>query len=157
MVFLAFLQIFFFPLPCLSFHFFLPFPSPPSLETHKHTSHTTSLRYSVAKPCLTLCDSMGCNSARLSRPSPSPRVCSNSCPLTNHLILCRPLPLLSVFPSIKVFSNESAVHIRWPKYWSFNFSISSSNECSGLISSMFDCFDLLDVQGTLKSLLQHHS
>ena len=87
----------------------------------------------------------------------SHRVCSNSCPLTNHLILCRPLPLLSVFPSIKVFSNESAVHIRWPKYCSFNFSISSSNEYSGLISFSIDWFDVLAVQGTLKSLLQHHN
>ena len=77
---------------------------------------------------------------------------------SNHLILCRPLLLLpSVFPSISVFSNESALHIRWPKYWSFSFSISSSNEYSGLISFRIDWFDLLAVQGTLKSLLQHHS
>ena len=76
---------------------------------------------------------------------------------TNHLILCRPLLLLpSVFPIIRIFSNESALHIRWPKYWSFNF-ISLSNEYSGLISFMTDWFDLLAIQGTLKSLLQHHS
>ena len=77
---------------------------------------------------------------------------------TNHLILCHLLLLLpSVFPSIRVFSNESALHIRWPKYWSFSFSISPSNEYSGLISFKIDWFDLLAVQGTLKSLLQHHS
>ena len=77
---------------------------------------------------------------------------------SNHLILCRPLLLLpSIFPSIRVFPNESALHIRWPKYWSFSFSNSPSNEYSGLISFMIDCFDLFDVQGTLKSLLQHHS
>ena len=76
----------------------------------------------------------------------------------NHLILCRPLLLLpSIFPSISVFSNESALCIRWPKYWSFSFSISPSNEYSGLISFRIDQFDLLAVQGTLKSLLQHHS
>ena len=74
---------------------------------------------------------------------------------SNHLILCRPLLLLpSIFPSIKVFSNESVLHIRWPKYWSF--SISPSNEYSRLISFRIDWFDLLSVQGTLKSLLQHH-
>ena len=74
----------------------------------------------------------------------------------NHLILCHPLLLLSsIFPSIRVFSNESVLHIRWPKYWSF--SISPSNEHSGLIPFRTDWFDLLEVQGTLKSLLQHHS
>ena len=77
---------------------------------------------------------------------------------SNHLILCRPLLLLpSIFPSIRVFSNESALHIRWPKYWSFSFIISPSNEYSGLISFRIDWLDLLAVQGTLKSLLQHHS
>ena len=76
---------------------------------------------------------------------------------SNHLILCRPLLLLpSIFPSIRVFSNESALHIRWPKYWSFSFNISPSNEHPGLIFRM-DRLDLLAVQGTLKSLLQHHS
>ena len=73
----------------------------------------------------------------------------------NHLILCHPLLLLSIFLSIGVFSNESVLHIRWPKYWSF--SISPSNECSGLISFRMDWFDLLAAQVTLKSLLQHHS
>ena len=76
----------------------------------------------------------------------------------NHLIFCRPLLLPpSIFPSIRVFSNESVLHIRWPKYWSFSFSISPSTECSGLISFRMDCLDLLAVQGTLKSLLEHHS
>ena len=77
---------------------------------------------------------------------------------SNHLILCCPLLFLpSIFPSIRVFSNESALHIRWPKYWSFSFSISPSNEYSGLISFRMDWLDLLAVQGILKSLLQHHS
>ena len=77
---------------------------------------------------------------------------------SNHPILCRPLLLLpSIFPSIRVFSNESVLRIRWPKYWSFSFSISPSNEYSGLISFRMDWLYLLAVQGTLKSLLQHHS
>ena len=76
---------------------------------------------------------------------------------SNHLILCRPLLLLhSIFPSIRVFSNESDLPIRWPKYWSFSFNISPSNEHPGLISFRMDWLDLLGVQGTLKSLLQHH-
>ena len=76
----------------------------------------------------------------------------------NHLILCSPLLLLPpIFPNIRVFSNESALRMRWPKYWSFSFSISPSNEYSGLISFRIDRLDLLAVQGTLKSLLQHHS
>ena len=78
--------------------------------------------------------------------------------LSNHIILCCPLlPLPSIFPSIRVFSNESILLIRWPKYWSFSFSISPSNENSGLICFRMDWLDLLAVQGTLKSLLQHHS
>ena len=76
---------------------------------------------------------------------------------SNHLILCRPLLLPSIFPSIRVFSNESVLRIRWPKYWSFSFNISPSNEYSGLISFRIDWLDLLAVQGTLKSLLQNHS
>ena len=77
---------------------------------------------------------------------------------SNHLILCRPLLLLpSIFLSIRVFSNESVLHIRWPKYWSFSFSISPSSEYSGLLSFRMDWLDFLAVQGTLKSLLQHHS
>ena len=78
--------------------------------------------------------------------------------LSNHLILCCPLLLLpSTFPSIRVFSNESVLHIRWPKYWSFSFSIGASNEYSGLILFRIDWFDLLAVQRIIKSLLQHHS
>ena len=77
---------------------------------------------------------------------------------SNHLILCHPLLFLpSIFPSIRVFSNESVLHIRWPKYWSFSFSISPSNECPGLISFRMDWLDLLAIQGIHKSLLQHHS
>ena len=77
---------------------------------------------------------------------------------STHLILCRPLFLLpSIFPSLRVFFNESVLHIRWPKYWSFSFSISPSNRYSGLISFRIDWLDLLAIQGTLKSLLQHHS
>ena len=77
---------------------------------------------------------------------------------SNHLILCHPLLLLpSIFPSISIFSNESALHIRWPKFWGFRFSLSPSNEYSGLISFRMDWLDLLAVQGTLKSVLQHHS
>ena len=98
---------------------------------------------------------------RLPCPSPTPGAYSNSCPLnwwrpSNHLILCHPLLLLpSVFPCIRVFSSESVLHIRWPKYWSF--SISPSNEYSGLISFRMDWLDIFVVQGTLKSSLQHHS
>ena len=76
---------------------------------------------------------------------------------SKHFILCHPLLLPSIFPSISVFSNESALHIRWPKYWSFSFSISTYNEYSRLISFRIDWLDLVAVQGTLKSLLQHHS
>ena len=105
----------------------------------------------------------GLHHTRLPYPSPTPEACSNSSPLSwwchlKHLILCHPLLLLpSIFPSIRVFPNESVLCIRWPKYWSFSFCISPSNEYSGLISFRIDWFDLLAVQGTLKSLLQHHS
>ena len=93
------------------------------------------------------------NSQRLLKLMSTELVMSSSNP-----ILCCPLLLLpSIFPSIRVFSNESVLHIRWPKYWSFSFSISPSNEYSGLISFRMDWLDLLAVQGTLKSLLQHHS
>ena len=85
-------------------------------------------------------------------------VCIESVMPSNHLILCHPLLLpLSIFPSIRVFSNESVLHNRWPKYWSFSFSISPSTEYSGLISCRMDLLDLLTVHGTLKSFLQHHS
>ena len=108
---------------------------------------------------LTLCNSMECS---IPCPSPSPGACSNSCPLSQwyHWIISSCCPLLlqpSIFPSIRVFSSQSALCIRWPKYWSFNLSISPSNEYSGLISFRIDWFDLFAVQGTLKSLLQHHS
>ena len=110
-----------------------------------------------------LCDPMDCNAARQASLS-----IANSQSLlklmsiesvmpSNHLILCHPLLLPSIFPSIRVFSNESFLYIRWPKYWSFSFSISPSNEYSGLISFRMDWLDFLAVQGTLKSLLQHHS
>ena len=75
---------------------------------------------------------------------------------SKHIVLCRPLLLPSIFPSIRVFSNESVLHIRWAKYWSFSFSTSPSNDYSGLISFRMDWLDLLAVQGSLKSLLQHH-
>ena len=101
--------------------------------------------------------------ARPPCPSPTPGVYSiklmsiESVMPSNHIIICRPLLFLpSIFPSIRVFSNESALHIRWPKYWSFSFNISPSNEHPGLISFRMDLLDLLAVQGTLKSLLQHH-
>ena len=100
--------------------------------------------------------------ARPPCPSPSPGVHSDtsieSVMPSSHLILCHPFLLLpSVFPNIRVLSNESALHIKWPKYWSFSFNISSSNEHPGLISFKMDWLDLLAVQGTRKSLLQHHS
>ena len=105
----------------------------------------------------------GLQHARLPCPSPTPEACSNSLSIeslipSNHLILCHPILLLpSVLSSIRVFSNESVLHITWPKYWNFSFSISPSNECAGLISFRIDWLVLLAVQGTLKSLLQHHS
>ena len=120
------------------------------------------VRVKGAQLCLTLCDPMDCS-------TPGLLVHHNSLSLlklmsiesvtpSNHLILCHPLLLLpSIFPSIRVFTNESVLHIRWPKYWNFSFSISPSNEYSGLISFRMDWFDLLEVQGTLKSILQHDS
>ena len=117
---------------------------------------------SVTKLCLTLCDPMDCSTpdfpvldylqSLLKFMSIEPTM------LSNHLILCRSLLLLlSIFPRIKVFSSELALHIMWPKYWSFNFSIWSSNEYSGLTSFKMDCLNLFGVQGTRKSLLQHHN
>ena len=114
---------------------------------------------SIAQSCLTHCDPMECSTPGF----PDHHQLQSLLKLmsiepSNHLILCCP-PLLppSVFPSIRVFSNESVLHIRWPKYWSFSFSISPSNEYSGLVFLRIDWLDLLAVQGTLKSLLQHHS
>ena len=112
---------------------------------------------SVAQSCSTLCDPMASlsitNSQNLLKLMSIESVMSSI-----HLILCRSLHLLpSIFPNIRVFSNESVLDIRWPKYWSFSFNISPSNEYSELISFRIDWFDLLAVQGTLKSLVQHHS
>ena len=116
---------------------------------------------SVAQLYLTL-RPHGLQHARLPCPSPTPRAYSNSCPLHQwcHPINSSsaiPFPSPSIFPSIRIFSNELVLCIRWPKYWSFSFSISPSNKHSGLISFRMDWLDLLAVQGTLKSLLQHHS
>ena len=116
---------------------------------------------SVIQSCPTLCNTMNCSMPGYPvhhqlRGPPKP-ISMKSVMSSNHLILCCPLLLLpSVFPSIRVFSNESALRIRWPKYWSFSFNISPSNEHPGLISFRMDWLDLLGVQGTLKSLLQHH-
>ena len=115
----------------------------------------------VTQSCLTL-QPHGLQHTRPPCPSPTPGACSNSCPLSQWchptILSCRPLFLLPrIFPSIRVFSKESVIRIRWPKYWSFSFSISPSNEDSGLISFRMDWLDLLSVQGTLKSLLQYHS
>ena len=117
---------------------------------------------SVAQSCLTLCNpriAAGQTSLSITKSwSPLKLLFIESVMPSNHLIFCRPILLPpSIFPSIGVFSNESVLHIRRPKYWSFSFSISPSNEYSGLISSRMDWLDLLIVQGTLKSLLQHHS
>ena len=117
---------------------------------------------SVAQLCLTLCDHIEYSTPGLPifhyLPSLLKLMSNESVMPSNHLIVCRPLLLLpSIFPSIRVFSNESAVPIRWPKYWSFSFSISPSNEYSGLISYRIDWLDFFAVQGTLTSLLQYHS
>ena len=128
-------------------------------QLSERVSHSVS---SVAQLCLTLCNPMDGS-------TPGFPVHHQLLELaqthvywlvmpSNHLILCHPLLLLpSIFPSIRVFSNESVLPIRWPKYWNFSFSINSSSEYSGLISFRVDWLDLLAVQGTLKSLLQHHS
>ena len=122
----------------------------------------SSCHCSVSESCLTLFDSMDCiapGSSVLYHLQSLLRFRSiESVMLSNHLILCHPLLLVpSIFPSIRIFSNESALLIRWPKYWRFSFSISPSNVYSGLVSFRIDWLDLLAVQGTLKSLLQHHS
>ena len=116
---------------------------------------------SVAQSCLTLCDSMDCSTPGLVHYQFlefTQLMSIESALPSNHLILCHPLLLLpSVFRSIRVFSNDSVLCIRWPKYWSFSFNISPSNEYSGLISFRMDWLDLLTVQGTLKSFLQQYS
>ena len=121
---------------------------------------------SVQFTCSVMYDSLGLHEPQHDRPPlsitnsqnpPKPMSIESVMP-SNHLILCRPLLLLpSIFPSIRIFSNESALHIRWPKYWSFTFNISLSNEYPGLISFKMNWLDLLAVQRTLKSLLQLHS
>ena len=125
----------------------------------KHPHHTILPLSSVAWSCLTLCNPMDCNTPGfpITNSLRSPKLMSTESVMSsNHLILCHPLLLpLSIFPSIRVFSNESVLHIRWPKYYSL--SISPSNEYSVLISFRIDWLYLLEVQGTLKSLLQHHS
>ena len=113
---------------------------------------------SVFQSCLTLCKHMDCSSPCFPVLTVSQGLLKlmsiDSVKPSNNLIICCPLLLLpSIFPSIRVLSNESALHIRWPKYWSFSFSINPSNEYSGLIAFRIDCLDLLAVQGTLKSLL----
>ena len=125
--------------------------------------HLWSIQFSsVAQSCQTLCNPMNCSTPGLPvhhQPrSPRKPMSIESAMPSNHFILCHPLLLLpSIFPSIRVFSNESALCIRWPKYWSFIFNISPAKEHPRLISFRMDWLDLLAVQGTLKSLLQHHS
>ena len=126
-------------------------------------SYLTRIQFSsVAQSCPALCDPMNCSTPGLPvhhQLQSSPKLMSiNSVMPPSHLILCRPLLLLPpIPPSIRVFSNESTLRMRWPKYWNFSFSISPSNEHPGLISFRMDWLDLLAVQWTLKSLLQHHS
>ena len=125
------------------------------------TTARLHLLLSIAQSCLTLCDPTDCSTpASLSFSISWSLLKVMSIELvmpSNHLILCHPLLLLSIFPRIWVFSSESVLCIRWPKYGSFSFSISPSNEYSGLISLRIDWLDPLAVQGTLKTLLQHHS
>ena len=134
-------------------------------EFWKHVKRTVwkdSVQFSsVAQSCPTLCDPMNRSTTSLSitnsRSLLKPMSIESVMP-SSYLILCRPLLLLPpILPSIRVFSNESTLRMRWPEYWSFSFSISPSNEHPGLISSRMDWLGLLAVQGTLKSLFQHHS
>ena len=117
---------------------------------------------SVTQLCLTRCDPMNCSTPGVPVHHPLPESLKlmfiESVMPSSHLILCRPLLLLPpISPSIRVFSNESTLRMRWPKYWTFSFSISPSNDHPGLISFRMDWLDLLAIQGTLKSLLQHHN
>ena len=138
----SFLELFHWCLPTLSFYFFLWF----SHSVMSNSLRPYGLQHAQASLSFT-------NSWSLLKLTPI-----RSVMLSNHLTLCRPLLLPpSIFPSIRVFSNESSLHMRWPKYWRFSFSISPSNEYSGLIYFRMDWLDLLAVQGTFKSLLQHHS
>ena len=131
--------------------------------TQLTTGFGLSMQFSsVTQSCPTLCDPMNCSTPGLPVHHHllefTQTESIESVMPSSHLILCHPLLLPpSVFPSIRVFSNESVLRIRWPKYWSFSFSISPSNEYSGLISFRMDWLELLAVQGTLKSLLQHHT
>ena len=145
---------------------YMEFSSPNKCGVILHDFHSmfpSSVQFSsVAQSCLTLCDPMHCSRPGFpfhhQLPEHAQLMSIELVMPSNHLILCRPLLLPpSIFPSIRVFSNESALHIRWPEYWSFSFNISPSNEYPGLISFRMDWLDLLAVQGTLKSLLQHHS
>ena len=133
-------------------------PSPPALKLSQY--QFVSLVQSLSRvrlfatPWIATCQA----SLSITNSLSSPKLMSTESVMpSNHLILCHPLLLLpSIFPSIRVFSNESVLYIRWQKYWSFSYSISPSNQCSGLISFRMDWLDLLAVQGTLKSFLQHH-
>ena len=130
---------------------------------HRRCDSLPSLQFSsVTQSCLTLCDPMNCSTPGLPVHHQLPEFTQTHVhrvgDASSHLILCRPLLLLPpIPPSIRVFSNESTLHMRWPKYQSFSFSISPSKEHPGLVSFRMDWLDLLAVQGTLKSLLQHHS
>ena len=131
------------------------------METIIYSAHRVQFS-SVAQSCPTLCDPLNRSTPGLpvhhQLPSPPKPISIESVMPSNHLILCRPLLLLpSIFPSIRVFSNEAALCMKWPKYWSFSFNISPTNEHPGLISFRMHWLDLFAVQGTLKNLLQHHS
>ena len=128
------------------------------LKLPHNCTHLSPVQFSsVAQSCPTLCNTMNCSMPGLPVHHQLPEFIQTQVPFS-HLILCRPLLLLpSIFPIIRVFSNESALCIRWPKYWSFSFNISPSSEHPGLIFFRMDWLDLLGVQGTLKSLLQHNS
>ena len=129
--------------------------SPTYQDGPKNSDFSESVQFSlVTQSCPTLCDSMDGSTSDITNMSLSKLMSIKSVMSSNHLILCRPLLLLpSILPSIRVFSNESVLHIRWPKYWSFSFSINVFNGYLGLISFRMDWLGLLAVQGTLKSLL----